>query len=58
MGLQDWPVPRRELPISDDLSKGLDLHMDFAINIVRPAAVVSVHAHSSRTCQPVAHTRL
>jgi hypothetical protein len=26
----------KELPISDDPSKGLDLHIDFAINIVRP----------------------
>jgi hypothetical protein len=46
MELQDWPVPRRELPISDDPGKGLD----FATSIPRPAAVAGVHAHNPRTC--------
>lgn len=31
MGPLRWPVPRMELPISDDPNEGLDLHMDVAI---------------------------
>jgi hypothetical protein len=49
MGLLGWPVPRRELPISDDPSNRLDLHMDVAISSRGPAAVVSMHTHSPRT---------
>jgi hypothetical protein len=50
MELLGRPMPKRGLPISDDPNKGLDLHMGVAISSVRPAAVVSIHTHSPRTC--------